>query len=706
MEKKQRIVIIGAGPTGLGVAYRLYELGVLRSKTQVVILEQTSDPGGLANSYRDKHGFVWDNGGNGIFSHYSYFDHVLDKVVPKWKYNSTAAYAYMLGSSGKRRFVPYYFQSSIHSLEKDEQENSLVWLEDVVGYRNHQNVSKIDEWLVKNLREKLCEAFMGKYNSTLWRVDPSDMKPFWMPSDCFAVPKVISNTSGAKVRLHNETVGKKWSRNPSFQHSHYGDTGAIWKSIANLLPQGWFHYNQKVTMVDSEKKVLYVQDSQKSALTYHIKYNYLISTAPLDMLLSIISDLKKSEFRRKSSSFVYSRIHIIGIGLHGHPPDFLVNKSCIYFPDSDSVFYRVTVHSANDMDPLSGTHWSLLCEAAEPQASHLSAYQKDSLIESTLKSLVNYEFIKRENIITKHYRHFDRGYAVPFVKRDELLGSIQPWLESRSIYSRGHLGGWRYEVGNQDHSFMQGVEVADLIMLGIPEETYPKPNHVNSFKGSDRTVSCTPPLPVGPEYEFVVTHYKENLKWMERHADHCHVYDKNEVATAMNLKFYQWERLPNVGRESHTHLHHIIANYHHLADITVFLQGSLKHHQFSSYHDVTKYVQETKKKGFSVYRYKNLTHWGRIHHVSKWKIMMDTGSLRPANQTLGEFWESMFGSQHPDQVQMSYAGCFGVSKERIKAHPKEFYENLIQYVNNHDNPEETHYIERFWVAIFENTTQI
>jgi len=37
------------------------------------------------------------------------------------------------------------FQSSIHSLEKDEQENSLVWLEDVVGYCNHKNVSKIDE---------------------------------------------------------------------------------------------------------------------------------------------------------------------------------------------------------------------------------------------------------------------------------------------------------------------------------------------------------------------------------------------------------------------------------------------------------------------------------------------------------------------------------------------------------------------------------
>ena len=57
LHKKQRIVIIGAGPTGLGVAHRLYELGVLQSKTQVVILEQAHQAGGLASSYRDHMAF-------------------------------------------------------------------------------------------------------------------------------------------------------------------------------------------------------------------------------------------------------------------------------------------------------------------------------------------------------------------------------------------------------------------------------------------------------------------------------------------------------------------------------------------------------------------------------------------------------------------------------------------------------------------------
>ncbi len=56
--KTQQNVLIGAGPTALGVAYRLYNLGVLASNTQVVILKQEDGLGRAASSYRDSNGFL------------------------------------------------------------------------------------------------------------------------------------------------------------------------------------------------------------------------------------------------------------------------------------------------------------------------------------------------------------------------------------------------------------------------------------------------------------------------------------------------------------------------------------------------------------------------------------------------------------------------------------------------------------------------
>ena len=102
-----------------------------------------------------------------------------------------------------------------------------------------------------------------------------------------------------------------------------------------------------------------------------------------------------------------------------------------------------------------GKYWSLMCEAAEPKLkSDKDYWGKSSLIEKTINSLVNYCFINASKVVSRYQRRLEHGYPVPFLKREIFLKEIQPWLESRHIYSRGRFGGWRYEVGNQDHSFM------------------------------------------------------------------------------------------------------------------------------------------------------------------------------------------------------------------------------------------------------------
>jgi hypothetical protein len=47
------------------------------------------------------------------------------------------------------------------------------------------------------------------------------------------------------------------------------------------------------------------------------------------------------------------------------------------------------------------------------------------------------------------------------------------------VYSRGRFGAWKYEVSNQDHSLMQGVECVNHLLRGEEELTVRKPETVN-----------------------------------------------------------------------------------------------------------------------------------------------------------------------------------------------------------------------------------
>lgn len=72
-----RILIVGAGPTGLCAAYRLKELGY----TNWQLLEKSLAAGGLATSVTDAKGFTWDIGVHVLFSHFGFFDALLDEYL-------------------------------------------------------------------------------------------------------------------------------------------------------------------------------------------------------------------------------------------------------------------------------------------------------------------------------------------------------------------------------------------------------------------------------------------------------------------------------------------------------------------------------------------------------------------------------------------------------------------------------------------------
>ena len=122
-----RIVILGAGPTGLGAAWRLHE----RGHSGWSLYEAASHAGGLASSVIDPHGFTWDLGGHVLFSHYQYFDDVMDRALgDAWVEHAREAWVWM-----RDRWIPYPFQNNIWRLPDAELGACLDGLEGAAEHR-------------------------------------------------------------------------------------------------------------------------------------------------------------------------------------------------------------------------------------------------------------------------------------------------------------------------------------------------------------------------------------------------------------------------------------------------------------------------------------------------------------------------------------------------------------------------------------------
>src|SRR6516225_6105100 len=108
---ESRVVIIGAGPTGLGAGYRLKELG----HSHFTIFEAQGHLGGLAASFTDPQGFTWDIGGHVMFSHYEYYDRIFERLMgDEFSWISRESWV-RVGD----RWVPYPFQNNIRYLSRE-----------------------------------------------------------------------------------------------------------------------------------------------------------------------------------------------------------------------------------------------------------------------------------------------------------------------------------------------------------------------------------------------------------------------------------------------------------------------------------------------------------------------------------------------------------------------------------------------------------
>jgi UDP-galactopyranose mutase len=447
MNQEPKIVIIGAGPTGLGAGYRLAELGY----DDWTILEANDYVGGLATSFTDEAGFTYDVGGHVMFSHYDYYDRLVEGLMGD-EYSTLNREAWVRMED---RYIPYPFQNNIKGLQPETVLECLMGL--IESQRREHSPTNFREWIDAVMGAGIAKHFMVPYNYKVWATPAEQMNYVWIGERVSVVD--IQSVLRAILFDKEET---SWGPNNTFKYPLRGGTGFLYEGMRRFVEHK-LELECPVSRVDPVAKQVHTADGRVWP------YDVLLSTMPLTPLLDATDGVPAS-VRHAASRLRHSGSHIVGVGLDR--PAYS-SKNWIYFPEPDVPFYRVTYLS--NYSPYLTPQPDQTILLTETSHSEYKREDPDTIVDRVIDGLVRTGLMEdddRELVATTWLHSPAMSYPVPSVERDASLGVVQPWLRSNDIWSRGRFGAWLYEIGNMDHSAMQGVEFANHVLHGEPETVW------------------------------------------------------------------------------------------------------------------------------------------------------------------------------------------------------------------------------------------
>ena len=446
-----RIVIVGAGPCGLGCARELTDLG----HGDFEMFEASLVAGGLASAVVDSAGFTWDQGGHVVFSHYGEFDRLLDEVMGDDLLHHERS-SFVRIAEG---WVPYPFQNNLHHLPPELAEEALLGLIAAAhnAARGVDPAPDFGSWMRSTFGDGIVRQFMQPYNEKVWAHPATMMSAGWIAERVSVVP-----WQQALRSIVHQRDEPGWGPNNLFAFPLRGGTGEIYRRAALPLAER-IRFDSSVEKVDAAARTLVMSGVEQA-------YDHLVWTGPLDILVRAIVDAPP-DVVQAADSLVHNSVTVVGIGCETPTTD---DRSWFYFPEPEVPFYRATNFAkyspANVPGGRTDVYSSWMTEIA---SSQLRPLDTEGLADRVTNALRAVGLLAEDApIVSQHVQHIPYAYPVPTIDRDHALAVIQPWLMAHDIYARGRFGAWRYELGNMDHSVKMGVDVARLLVSGTPEEAW------------------------------------------------------------------------------------------------------------------------------------------------------------------------------------------------------------------------------------------
>lgn len=427
-----KIIIIGAGLTGLSAAYHLEQAGY----TDFQIFEKEPEIGGLCKSIIQD-GFTFDFTGHLLHISDPYFEKIVEQSIQKINLNPIQRRSFIY-SHGV--YTDYPFQTNLFGLPKEVVTECI---EKFVQRPKKSVSNSFYHWAVHNFGLGIAKEFFIPYQTKIFGYDIRKITASW--TGRFVPATSLSQIITGALSRQNTDLGY----NANFFYPKSGGIFSWVKEFSKKI-QTAVQTNHYVKQIDQKNRIVHFTNGRAE------KYDHLISTMPLNLLLKMSTECSNQNLKLAVNKLACNSVINFNLGLN-RPQ--ISDKHWIYFPEQKYAFYRLGFYHNFSKSVTPPNCSSVYGEFAYYRKSknYINETLKNALIET--KKLLK---IDDKDIITQKIISIPHAYVIYNFWREKNLPKIHTILNNQQIYSCGRYGEWKYS--SMQEAILDGQKVVSKIL--------------------------------------------------------------------------------------------------------------------------------------------------------------------------------------------------------------------------------------------------
>ncbi len=457
--------IVGAGPTGLTLAYELGKTGF-----SVLVIDRASRCGGLSKSY-NYDGNIFDIGPKRFHTDDPKVVQFIDHVLSEKKL--------IIGRLSKVFFLNRYYEWPITTKEllNLPVDVAVKCVIDLIKEKEFTELDSFPSYIKYKYGTTLYKLFFQPYTEKFLRIEANDIHADWASTGINRTiidkkAKGNSLTEMFKTLLLPKKVDTK------FIYPSDGGFGGFWDTLTNLCrASGHCEFIFSDTISNLSSHVNGFDVMTRNGKSFHC--NYLCWSGNINDLIKIINKESNQNdinpmAKIKYLNTIFYNIVVDAAVVPRHRAQW------IYVSKGDSLISRITCMREFAPYTCKDGDYNIICEVTDSQANPLYWDSANSLTDRVIQELVDMKFLRKASNVKSVYINPQQD-TYPIYHKDYLkdFAYVRHTIRKYSdkIILLGRSGAFWYN--NSDHSIRMALDTAEYF-LGKRESLF---DHRSYFGG-------------------------------------------------------------------------------------------------------------------------------------------------------------------------------------------------------------------------------